>query len=461
MTDAETRSYPHVLRYIRERPWAITEQALGVVQDVVAAHLAGWRPTAEEQERIETMAAARPKPYAAGTGGAIAVIPLQGLLVPRASLFSAMSGGTSMDSFRLMVAQAVNDPTVSHIVLDIDSPGGVVDQIPETAAFLRSARDQKPITAVANCEAGSAAFWLACQATDFSITPSGSAGSLGILTGHQDVSGAAEKAGVKTTLVAASASPYKLELSPFAPLSAEARANLQAEVDDLCAWFINDVALGRGIDPETVAETFGKGRMVNATAAVEARMADRVETLPAAIERVARTASGGYAQRAALVDVGFPPEVAAAIAAGDVTIGARTFAGPIAPHSTPVVDEPWDAGAVEKALPDDDQQAWKTVYAWFNSNGADPDDDGLPDAKADWKFPHHTKVDGPANINAVRNGLARLTDSKIPEGDKPGVKAHLQRHLDDFNNKSPSTSLVPDAEQLDRAYALAERLRHA
>lgn len=450
MSDQETRSYPNVLRYIRERPWAITEQALGVVQEVVAAHLAGWRPTAEEQERIETMAAARPKPYAAGTGGAIAVIPLQGLLVPRASLFSAMSGGTSMDSFRAMVSQAVNDPSVSHVVLDIDSPGGVVDQIPETAAFLRAAREQKPITAVANCEAGSAAFWLACQATDFSITPSGSAGSLGVLTGHQDVSGAAEKAGVKTTLVAAAASPYKLELSPFAPLSAEARANLQAEVDDLCAWFINDVALGRGIDPETVAETFGKGRMVNAKSAVAARMADRVETLPAAIERVARTASGGYAtQRAALK--GFPPEVAAAIAAGDITIGARTLAGPIAPHSTPVVDAPWDAEAVEKALPADDQQGWKTVYAWFDSNGADPDDDGLPDAKADWKFPHHTKVDGPANIDAVRNGLARLTDSKIPEGDKPGVKAHLQRHLDDFNAKSHSTSLVPDA------YALLER----
>lgn len=450
MSDAETRSYPNVLRYIRERPWAITEQALGVVQEVVAAHLVGWRPTAEEQERIETMAAARPKPYAAG---AIAVIPLQGLLVPRASLFSAMSGGTSMDAFQSMVGQAVNDPTVSHIVLDIDSPGGVVDQIPETAAFLRSARDQKPITAVANCEAGSAAFWLACQATDFSITPSGTAGSLGVLTGHQDVSGAAEKAGVKTTLVAAQASPYKLELSPFAPLSAEARANLQAEVDDLCAWFINDVALGRGIDPETVAETFGKGRMVSAKAAVDRRMADRVETLPAAIERITRTNSGtGYAtHRAALAAAGVPPEVAEALLSGGVTVTSQTLAGPIAPHSTPVVDEPWDAGAVEKALPDDDQQAWKTVYAWFDSNGADPDDDGLPDAKADWKFPHHTKVDGPANINGVRNALARLTDSKIPEGDKPGVKAHLQRHLDDFHKSQDSTSLVPDA------YALLER----
>lgn len=57
------------------------------------------------------------------------------------------------------------------------------------------------------------------------------------------------------------------------------------------------------------------------------------------------------------------------------------------------------------------------------------------DKKGDYSFPHHEKKGGPANIPACRNGLSRLEGSNIPDGDKAGVKAHLQAHLDD-NEKS-------------------------
>lgn len=104
----------------------------------------------------------------------------------------------------------------------------------------------------------------------------------------------------------------------------------------------------------------------------------------------------------------------------------------IAVHHTSTVEEPWDAGAVEKALPDGNQKSWKTVYAWYDSSAADDDGDGLPDAKSAWKFPHHTKVSGPANLNGVRNGLSRLGQNpNIPDGDVAGVRSHLQAHLDD------------------------------
>ena len=112
----------------------------------------------------------------------------------------------------------------------------------------------------------------------------------------------------------------------------------------------------------------------------------------------------------------------------------------IAVHHTSTVEEPWDAGAVEKALPDGDQKSWKTVYAWYDSTAADDDGDGLPDAKSAWKFPHHTKISGPANLNGVRNGLARLSGSNIPEGDKAGVKSHLQAHLDDAPSDSTTSN---------------------
>jgi len=109
-------------------------------------------------------------------------------------------------------------------------------------------------------------------------------------------------------------------------------------------------------------------------------------------------------------------------------------------HHTVTVDEPWDAAAVEKALPDGDQKSWKTVYAWYDSSAADGDGDGLPDAKSAWKFPHHTKTGGPANLGGARSGLARVPGSSIPEGDKAGVKRHLQAHLDDAPQDAGSTT---------------------
>lgn len=104
-------------------------------------------------------------------------------------------------------------------------------------------------------------------------------------------------------------------------------------------------------------------------------------------------------------------------------------------HHTATVDTTWDAGAVEKRLDPEDDAAMKAVYAWYDSSAPDPDGDGYPDRKSDWKFPHHEVSSdgkpGAANLNGVRNALARLDGSNIPDADKAKVRAHLEAHLQD------------------------------
>jgi signal peptide peptidase SppA len=291
MSDAATRAYSNVLQFIRETPWAVLPESFATVRDVIGAHLEGWRPTEKDVAELEAMAARRPAAYASG---AIAVLPLQGMIMPKASMFSAISGGTSLDSFCQMLSDAVNDPSVSHIVLDVDSPGGSCDMVVETAAAIRAAAAQKPIVAVANTMAASAAYHLASQATELSVTPSGEVGSIGVFAAHQDRSQMQALLGVKTTLI--KAGKYKTEGNPFEPLSEDARQAIQARVDDLYSMFVADVAKGRRTSPDAVTEGFGQGRMVAAQDAVQAGMADRVETLQQAITRIARgnaAAAGG------------------------------------------------------------------------------------------------------------------------------------------------------------------------
>ncbi|MGH3402663.1 MAG: head maturation protease, ClpP-related [Streptosporangiaceae bacterium] len=103
-------------------------------------------------------------------------------------------------------------------------------------------------------------------------------------------------------------------------------------------------------------------------------------------------------------------------------------------HHTATVDTPWDGPAAVAAMPAEYADlhychAWQAADADASSHT--PGDDDADDKKGNFKFPHHAKLSGPANLPACRNGLARLSGADIPAGDEGGVKAHLQAHLDD------------------------------
>jgi signal peptide peptidase SppA len=281
--------YPHVQRLIFETPWAIEPLVLQAIREMIVLRADGGGFTPEEiQARIGPGPARRDRQNA----GSVSVLPLHGVITPKADLMTEMSGGTSVDRFRADLLSAVDDKDVSAIVLDVSSPGGMTDMIPELAADIREARGRKPIVAVANTKAASAAYWLASQADEIIVTPSGSVGSVGVFAAHDDLSGAMEKAGVKTTLV--SAGKDKTLGNPYEPLSEDARAMIQEHVDEMYQMFTADVAKGRRVPVADVRGGFGEGRMLTAKNAVKAGMADSVATLQATVDRFvsADTVSG-------------------------------------------------------------------------------------------------------------------------------------------------------------------------
>ncbi len=217
--------------------------------------------------------------------GAIAVIGLQGLLTPKGSFLDILfGGGGGLQAFRASLAEAVNDSAVEAILIDIDSPGGYQAMTPETATAVRDARAVKPIIAIANTMAASAAYYIGSQADELVMTPSGVVGSIGVYSTHTDVSALEQRIGIKTTLI--SAGPYKTEGNSFAPLSAEARAAMQGDVDEMYAEFLADVAGGRGTTVDDVAAHYGQGRCLRATQALAAGAVDRVETLEQVLARL-------------------------------------------------------------------------------------------------------------------------------------------------------------------------------
>lgn len=292
MATDEQLHYPRVVALVRDMPWAILPSKLATILDLLRFRAEGGRLTAEE---IETRIGAA-RGDAQPSSGAVAVIPVFGTIVQRADLFTEMSGGASTDRLSAAFRQAVNDPQVGSIVLQIDSPGGGVYGVAELADQIFQARGEKRIVAVADSLAASAAYWIASSADEIVVTPSGEVGSIGVFTAHQDLSTALEAEGVKVTLI--SAGKYKVEGNPFEPLGEEARAAIQARVDDYYSMFVRAVARGRGVKPAAVREGFGQGRTVGAEEAVRLGMADRVGTMAQTIERLAgrRGARGARAE---------------------------------------------------------------------------------------------------------------------------------------------------------------------
>lgn len=209
---------------------------------------------------------------------AIALLALQGPLTARGLRSWGREVSPGMDRFRSALNAAVADPNVAAIVIDVDSPGGTYTGTPETASAVRAAAAVKPVIAVTETMAASAAYFIASQATEIVVAPSAEVGSIGVLSVHMDMSKMLEDFGIKTTIVRSR--PGKADTNPYEPLSEEALASIQASVNEADAEFLAAVAKGRNTSVANVRETFGQGRMVGAREAVRLGMADRVATLP-------------------------------------------------------------------------------------------------------------------------------------------------------------------------------------
>lgn len=262
-----------VLHAFMDSPWAILPSKLVVLGEIVIRHAEGEKLSAEEVEARVHGASRPPERREQG----VAVLPLFGTIFPRANLMTQVSGATSAEMFGAQFSALVDDPSVGAIVLDVNSPGGMLTGTPELSTRIFEARGRKPIVAVANHQMASAAYWIASAADEIVVPPSGEVGSIGVFSAHQDISKQLEMEGVHVTLI--SAGKHKTEANPYGPLNEEARAHLQSRVDDAYNWFVESVARNRNVKASTVRDTFGEGRMVKAEQAVSLGMADRLGTL--------------------------------------------------------------------------------------------------------------------------------------------------------------------------------------
>lgn len=214
------------------------------------------------------------------TPDGIAVVPISGTLVNRSSWISAASGLRSYGAIEEQVLEAATNPEVRGILLDVDSPGGEAGGLFDLVDVLYEAREMKPLWAVANEDAFSAAYGIASAAEQLYVTRTGGVGSVGVIAVHLDHSQADAADGLKYTVFRAG--QYKAEHNSYEPLTEHAQGSLQAELDRLHTLFAEGVARNRGLSLEAVLGT--EAQVYYGQAGVDVGFADRVGNFKEALE---------------------------------------------------------------------------------------------------------------------------------------------------------------------------------
>ncbi|MBB5059092.1 signal peptide peptidase SppA [Granulicella aggregans] len=253
--------------------WAIRPEATLTVIQLLSRDKAGSQPLGiGNVEMLGTKWEASKPSIQGKPANKIAVIPIQGVLTNDGPAYF----GSNYQTIGEAVEKAMRDPDVKRIVLAVDSPGGEVTGLPETAAIIAAAARVKPVSAIVEGSAASAAYWLASQASDITLTPSGEVGSVGVRMMHVDTSKMLDDMGVKITEL--QSGKFKTEWSPYKPLSEEAQADMQTRLDATHRDFLDAVSSGRGRRVSTVISQnqFGGGRMFSAEDAKRHGLVDRL-----------------------------------------------------------------------------------------------------------------------------------------------------------------------------------------
>src|SRR5882724_94932 len=189
---------------VLNQPWAILPAKLLEIQEIYAAHLRGEVIDVDAIEARIGRPLNNPQQGYSVTDSGVAVLPIFGVIGKRMNMLMEISGGTSTQIAQRDFQAALNDPSVTSLVLLVDSPGGAVDGIEEFADAIFSARGTKPVSALISGMGASAAFWLASAASKVYITSSTAlVGSIGVVATHADFSARDAKEGVKITEITA------------------------------------------------------------------------------------------------------------------------------------------------------------------------------------------------------------------------------------------------------------------
>jgi signal peptide peptidase SppA len=317
--------------------WAGTPESLQAYIDAVAKLMESDMPT-KRADYLDMQQDAADLPRLLEMQGDVAVISIRGPLTNSDSWMNMFTGAVSYSDIRAALIFAVNSEQVKAIALDIQSGGGAVSGLADTADLIKTIDTKvKPVYAYGDSLIASAAYRLGISARSLSIGRETEAGSIGVVMVHKEMSKMMEKDGITATVIRSG--KWKMLGNPYEALSEVAQETLQAQVDQLNGLFVDYVAECRGKSAANVEATIGGGRIFIGQSAVDVGMVDAVTNFDSFMSGITQgiAISEKRPQYGAILTKG--ASVATALTDQQIADAAALRAAAVPVVATPVVPE--------------------------------------------------------------------------------------------------------------------------
>ncbi|WP_149356820.1 S49 family peptidase [Comamonas testosteroni] len=336
-----SRPYPHLADRLFNTPLLLHPQKLDAIIAGLGQRLLGTEGLQIDAAAISPRAVLPAEMFTTRKGErtergyrvneGVAVISAMGGLVHRTRLEADSSLLIGYNDLAADMEDALAQPEVHAIALVLDSPGGEVSGAFELADRIYAARGRKPIVAVADGMAASAAYLAASAADEVVLTTTSYVGSIGVVMRHVDYSRALANEGINVSHIFAG--EHKVDGNPYQPLPTSVREHLQADIEGLYQMFVQAVARHRGMTEQAVRDT--RAAVYRGVAGVAARLADRIGTADAVIADLSARRARSYPAGAGMsiqlegASMGDPQTIQPA-AAAPAELSAATVAAPAA-----------------------------------------------------------------------------------------------------------------------------------
>lgn len=278
------RMYPRIFSLLLNEPWLIQPAAHNGLIEALCAHIE--RGGDQVDERIpdsmrDQHGTAQPVRHFENRGG-VAHVEASGVLGRKLSIFERMCGGCDVNFLQHAITRAAEDPDVHTILVDIDSPGGMVTGTPETARLIRQVNDSgTPVITYTETYAASGGQWIHAAGGYALATPSAIMGSIGVYRYFLDHTRALVESGSDPVVV--TAGKFKALGLPGRGVTEEDLEQMQTEVDAVHADF--KAAIREMREGHEIADEHMEGQTLKGTQALAAGLIDgMVDTFDEALE---------------------------------------------------------------------------------------------------------------------------------------------------------------------------------
>lgn len=212
-------------------------------------------------------------------------------LLRRNSILHLKLEGVIMDGERFLkgLKKYRKDDSIKAIVIEINSPGGVVGPSQEIFHEIKRTREEfkKPVVAVSPGMMASGAYYSAVAADKIIVAPGAMVGSIGVIMEFANLEKLYDWAKISRYTI--TTGKYKDSGAEYRSMREDERELFQSMINEVWEQFKDAVAEGRNMKKADV-EPYADGRVLTGASAVKVGLADEVGTVDDAFDLAAELA---------------------------------------------------------------------------------------------------------------------------------------------------------------------------